>query len=102
MLGLDANRPEDAQLRAVHPSVGALLAWRFAQLLTALPQRGTEAARWERLARALYDERPIGRMLEPERWVGGWELGLKSHWAREEERWQAWEQHQQQPVDWVG
>ena len=28
-------------MKLVHPSLGALLAWRYAQLLTALPRRGT-------------------------------------------------------------
>jgi len=32
--------------RPVHPSLAALAAWRYAQLLTALPRRGTEAAAW--------------------------------------------------------
>lgn len=47
-------------IKTVHPSVGALLSWRYAQLLTALPRRGTEAAAWEKLARALHEEAPIG------------------------------------------
>lgn len=34
----------------VHPSVGAMLAWRYAQLLWALPNRGGEAALWEKCA----------------------------------------------------
>ena len=32
---------EDVELKAVHPSVGALLAWRHCQLLTAMPRRST-------------------------------------------------------------
>lgn len=39
--------------RLVHPSTGALLAWRYAQLLTALPKRTIEATRWHDLAAAL-------------------------------------------------
>lgn len=30
----------------IHPSLEALLAWRYAQLLTALPKRGSEADEW--------------------------------------------------------
>lgn len=65
MLGLDPTN-EDWSLTAVHPSVGALLAWRYAQLLTAMPKRATEAGRWERLARAIFDERPVGSISAPE------------------------------------
>ena len=32
---------EDVELKSVHPSVGALLAWRHCQLLTAMPRRST-------------------------------------------------------------
>lgn len=34
---------EDVDLKLVHPSMGALLAWRYAQLLTVLPRRATGA-----------------------------------------------------------
>lgn len=45
MLQLRPGGEEDAAaaLALVHPSVGALLAWRHCQLLTALPRRGTGA-----------------------------------------------------------
>ena len=49
----------------VHPSVASLAAWRYAQLLTALPRRNTEATGWHRLAKELYDDAPIRRVLEP-------------------------------------
>ena len=49
-------------LHEIHPSLGALLAWRYCQLLTALPRRGTEAAGWERLARAFH-EAPLGGLV---------------------------------------
>jgi tetratricopeptide (TPR) repeat protein len=52
-------------LGPVHPSVSSLAAWRYAQLLTALPRRSTEAAGWHRLAKELYDDAPIRRVLEP-------------------------------------
>jgi hypothetical protein len=55
-----------AELREAHPSAGALLAWRAAQLMTALPGRGTEAAGWARVGRELYDDAPLGRALAPE------------------------------------
>lgn len=70
MLGIDPAKADEVELTAMHPSVGALLAWRYAQLLTALPNRGTEAGRWERLARLLYDESPIGRASAPESMFG--------------------------------
>ena len=34
---------DDVDLKLVHPSLGALLAWRYAQLLTVLPRRATGA-----------------------------------------------------------
>jgi hypothetical protein len=40
--------------RAVHPSLGALVAWRYAQLLTALPRRETEARAWAAAAERLW------------------------------------------------
>ena len=46
-----------AQPVGVHISVGAVLSWRYAQLLTALPQRSTEASAWADLARALFKRR---------------------------------------------
>ena len=49
----------------VHPNVAALAAWRYAQLLTALPRRETEAQGWHRLAKDLYDDAPLRRVLEP-------------------------------------
>jgi hypothetical protein len=43
---------------ALHPSLHAALAWRYAQLLAALPNRGGEADAWERAARALWGRWP--------------------------------------------
>lgn len=40
--------------RALHPSLHAALAWRYCQLLAALPNRGGEADAWEGAARALW------------------------------------------------
>ncbi|PRW44846.1 NEDD8-activating enzyme E1 catalytic subunit isoform B [Chlorella sorokiniana] len=60
MLSISPAGAEDVDLKLVHPSLGALLAWRYAQLLNALPRRATEAAGWERLARALHEEAPTG------------------------------------------
>ncbi|GBF94645.1 hypothetical protein Rsub_07381 [Raphidocelis subcapitata] len=39
---------------ALHPSLHAALAWRYCQLLSALPNRGGEAEAWEGAARALW------------------------------------------------
>lgn len=52
-------------LGPVHPSISSLAAWRYAQLLTALPRRSTEATGWHRLAKELYDDAPLRRVLEP-------------------------------------
>lgn len=60
MLQLGPGSADAIELAMVHPSMGALLAWRYCQLLTAMPRRGTEAAAWEKLARALHEEAPIG------------------------------------------
>lgn len=60
MLQLSPRDADAVELKVVHPSVGTLLAWRYCQLLTALPRRTTEAANWEKLARALHEEAPIG------------------------------------------
>lgn len=51
---------------AVHPTVNALAAWRFAQLLTVLPKRETEADAWQKLAVDIYDEAPLQRLIGPE------------------------------------
>ena len=51
-LGLDPAKPDPPL--TVHASVAAQLAWRYSQLLTALPQRGTEAEAWEGCAVRLY------------------------------------------------
>lgn len=40
----------------MHPSVAAQLAWRYAQLLDAMPKRDTETQQWQSCARALYSE----------------------------------------------
>jgi hypothetical protein len=42
--------------RVVHPSLGALAAWRYAQLLTALPKRETEAKAWAAAAGRLWGQ----------------------------------------------
>ncbi|KAL4857793.1 hypothetical protein ACK3TF_002209 [Chlorella vulgaris] len=62
MLQLKPGSEDAVELQAVHTSVGALLAWRYCQLLTAMPRRttGKEAASWEKLGRALHEDAPIG------------------------------------------
>lgn len=42
----------------LHPSLHAALAWRHCQLLSALPNRGGEAAAWEGAARELWGRCP--------------------------------------------
>jgi hypothetical protein len=42
--------PGPGALHGVHPSLAALLCWRYFQLLTVLPKRGTEAEAWRQLA----------------------------------------------------
>ena len=39
----------------IHGSVAAVAAWRYAQLLTALPRRETEALAWQRVAEHQWD-----------------------------------------------
>ena len=39
-----------------HPSLAAAMAWRHGQLLTALPNRGSEAAAWGTAARQLWGQ----------------------------------------------
>ncbi|GAB4817145.1 hypothetical protein N2152v2_004191 [Parachlorella kessleri] len=73
MLQLTPTRAEDIELTMVHPSIGALLSWRYCQLLTALPNRGTEAAAWHKMAGCLWEEAPIGRKNAPETVFGGLE-----------------------------
>ena len=51
---------EPALPRGVHPAAAAALAWRHAQLLSALPRRETEAAAWAHTGRALLDATPSG------------------------------------------
>ncbi len=58
----------------MHPSIGALLAWRYCQLLSVLPNRSTEAAGWHKLASALWEEAPLGRKAAPESVFGGLEF----------------------------
>jgi tetratricopeptide (TPR) repeat protein len=65
LLHLDIGSSEPAAALKAHTSVGALAAWRYAQLLTALPKRSTEAAAWHKLAADLYDDAPLRRVLEP-------------------------------------
>ncbi|KAL6776872.1 hypothetical protein ACKKBF_B03815 [Auxenochlorella protothecoides x Auxenochlorella symbiontica] len=52
-----------------HWTVGAMLSWRYGQLLTALPRRGTEAAAWQalglRLAEPLSAIMPMQTLLGP-------------------------------------
>ena len=53
MLQLDPAKGYAAAHPKVHPSVAAALAWRYAQLLAALPKRNTETEAWEGLAREI-------------------------------------------------
>jgi hypothetical protein len=51
---LDAANCE--QPGVVHASVSALVAWRYAQLLDAMPMRETETEMWQSCARTLYSK----------------------------------------------
>lgn len=44
----------------VHPSLKAAVAWRYCQLLTALPNRGAEAAAWADAARGAWGRAGAG------------------------------------------
>jgi hypothetical protein len=50
----------------VHPTVNSLVAWRYAQLLTVLPKRETEAKAWKDLSFDIYDDAPLKRLTEPD------------------------------------
>ena len=53
---LTSGKAPPARFRdSVHPSVASALAWRHAQLLTALPQRGKEAAELAEAAARIED-----------------------------------------------
>ncbi|KAF8055656.1 RPA1A [Scenedesmus sp. PABB004] len=70
LLGGDPARLADAQQQPAgrapaHASLRAALAWRFAQLLTALPSRGAEAAAWSDAARALWPRAGAGLSARP-------------------------------------
>lgn len=76
-LNINERMGGDSTLRSelpFHPSVGALAAWRYAQLLTALPGRGTEASAWQSLANDLYDDAPVRRVVDPIRVFGSLDM----------------------------
>lgn len=55
---------------AVHPSINSLAAWRYAQLLTALPKRSTEAEAWQKLATDVYEDAPMQSLTGPDAMFG--------------------------------
>lgn len=65
-LSTDSEYSENKGTPLVHPTVISVMAWRFSQLLTALPQRTTEAEKWEQLASEAYEEAPMERLTGPE------------------------------------
>eukprot|EP00890_Picochlorum_soloecismus_P005815 jgi/Picsp_1/6234/NSC_03588-R1_hypothetical protein CHLNCDRAFT_51750 [Chlorella variabilis] len=67
MLSLSTDSgSENKGTTLVHPTVISVMAWRFSQLLTALPQRDTEAEKWKQLASDVYEEAPMERLTGPE------------------------------------
>lgn len=69
---MDPLKADAAEVRPVgtHDSLGALLAWQYCQLLTALPKRESEASAWQQTAEALCHQDP-----------GGWLVADASvHW----------------------
>ncbi len=50
--------------RPVHPTLAALLAWRYAQLLSALPKRNAEAELWGSHARELFKAAFPGKAID--------------------------------------
>lgn len=73
MVGLEPVAPgaELALPQGVHSSAAAALAWRHAQLLSALPKRDTEAAAWAHTAHKLFEAAPNGFEDEVEEAFGG-------------------------------
>ena len=77
LAGLEAAAaPELPTLsRGVHPAAAAALAWRHAQLLSALPRRDTEAGMWAHSGRVLLDSTPCGFGDDIEAEFGGLQVG---------------------------
>ena len=60
-----------ASVKGWHASLGALLAWHYCQLLTALPKRDSEASAWQQLAQSLTHQSTAG-------WLDAGDASL--HW----------------------
>ena len=52
LMKLDPAKPTSSPYLPVHSSLAATAAWRYAQLLAALPKRDTEASSWMQFATA--------------------------------------------------
>lgn len=78
MAGLEAATAPDLPTlsRGVHPAAAAALAWRHAQLLSALPRRDTEAGAWAHTGRVLLDATPSGFGDDIEAEFGGLQVGM--------------------------
>ncbi|KAK9844083.1 hypothetical protein WJX81_004209 [Elliptochloris bilobata] len=72
-----APGPQPPLPRCVHPAAAAALAWRHAQLLSALPKRETETDAWAQTGQALFGAVPNGFGDEIEEAFGGLE-GLRA------------------------
>lgn len=68
MVYKNANPPAPLSFRqqppSIHPSLACLLDWRYAQLLTVLPKRETEAFFWQHHARASFSNSGLGSRIE--------------------------------------
>jgi len=58
VLQLDPAKGSTPTTAKAHPSVAVLLAWRYAQLLAALPKRDTETEAWRDLAEGIHSSLP--------------------------------------------
>jgi hypothetical protein len=65
LLGLDPRAGKNGDA-FVHSTVHSFVSWRYAQLLTVLPKRETEAAAWKKLSYASYEEAPLRRLTAPD------------------------------------
>ncbi|WIA40623.1 hypothetical protein OEZ86_013959 [Tetradesmus obliquus] len=58
------DKAASSSRQLAHPSLAAAVAWRYCQLLTALPNRGAEAATWGDAARTLWQHAGSGFVVQ--------------------------------------
>lgn len=86
LLQLSEAAPKHSAALCVHSSLAAAAAWRYAQLLTVLPKRETEAAQWKNCAEAYHEharsadthqgQLPLQELLGPLDFLRGQDSGV--------------------------